>query len=55
MNEVGAASEIGVTLDADTRQRATVSLGSTLVPPGFPLTGTGVQGALVTALVGLLR
>ncbi|ELZ23762.1 hypothetical protein C475_14163 [Halosimplex carlsbadense 2-9-1] len=54
MSELGAASEMGVILDADTRQRAVVSPGSRLVPLGFFLTGIGVQGILVTALVGLL-
>ncbi|WP_135363374.1 hypothetical protein [Halosimplex halophilum] len=54
MAEVGAASNAGVTLDADTRQRATASLGSALVPLGFLLTGIGVQAILLTALVGLL-
>ncbi|QPV62988.1 hypothetical protein I7X12_20130 [Halosimplex litoreum] len=53
-SEVGAASEMGVTLDADTRQRAVVSTGSRLVPLGFFLTGVGVQGVVVTALVGLI-
>jgi len=55
MSEVSAASEMGVTFDADTRQRAVISPGSTLVPLGFFLTSIGVQGILVTALVGLLR
>jgi hypothetical protein len=51
MEEIEAASEAGVVLGADTRRRATASLGSTLLPLGFVLTGVGIYGILITALV----
>ncbi|WP_459193922.1 hypothetical protein [Halosimplex sp. J119] len=51
MTTVSSAAEMGVVLDADSRQRAGASTPSRLVPLGFLLTGIGVQAIALTVLV----
>lgn len=51
MPTVSSAAEMGVVLDADSRQRAGASTGSPFVPLGFLLTGIGLQGIALAALV----
>jgi hypothetical protein len=54
MATVSSAAEMGVVLDADSRQRAGASIGSRFVPLGFLLTGLGVQGIALTALITVI-